>query len=76
MSAKTKKIKLFQTQIRFLGHDLYQGTYKPICRAIEFFEKFPDIIFDKIQLQRFLGSLNYIADFIPKVRKICKPLFE
>lgn len=71
-----KKIRLFQTKIRFLGHDLYQGTYKPICRAIEFSEKFPDEITDKTQLQRFLGSLNYVADFIPKVRQICKPLYD
>lgn len=70
-----KKIRLFQTSIRFLGHDLYQGTYKPICRAIDFSSKFPDEIRDKTQLQRFLGSLNYVADFIPKVRHICEPLY-
>ena len=35
-----------------------------------------DVILDKTQLQRFLGSLNYVADFIPKVRHICKPLFD
>ena len=31
---------------------------------------------DKTQLQRFLGSLNYVADFIPKVRQVCKPLYD
>ena len=31
---------------------------------------------DKTQLQRFLGSLNYVADFISKVGHICKPLFD
>jgi len=67
---------LFQTTIRFLGHDLYQGTYKPICRAIEFSSKFPNEITDKTQLQRFLGSLNYVADFIPKVRQTCEPLYK
>lgn len=72
----SKKIKLFQTAIRFLGHDLHQGTYKPICRAIEFSSKFPDEITDKTQLQRFLGSLNYVADFIPDIRKICEPLYK
>ncbi|WMV37769.1 hypothetical protein MTR67_031154 [Solanum verrucosum] len=71
-----KKMVLFQTTIRFLGHDLYQGTYKPICRAIEFSSKFPNEIPDKTQLQRFLGSLNYVADFIPKVRQTCEPLYK
>jgi len=52
-----KKMILFQTTIRVLGHDLYQGTYKRICRAIESSSKFPNEIPDKTQLQRFLGSL-------------------
>ena len=36
------KIKLFQTKIRFLGFEIYQGTIKPIQRAIEFAYKFPE----------------------------------
>jgi hypothetical protein len=58
-----KKIKLFQTKIRFLGFDISEGQICPIDRAIQFVDKFLDIIIDKTQLQRFLGSLNYIADF-------------
>ena len=27
-------------------------------------------------MQRFLGSINYVADFIPEVRHICKPLID
>ncbi|CAL9028495.1 unnamed protein product, partial [Prunus brigantina] len=38
--------------------------------------KFPDQITDKNQLQRFLGSLNYVSDFYQNLRKQCKPLFE
>ena len=57
------KIKLFQTKIRFLGFDIYQSQIKPIQRAIEFANNFPDEIKDKTQLQRFLGSLNYVAEF-------------
>ena len=36
------KIKLFQTNIRFLGFDIYQKQIKPIHRTIEFASKFPD----------------------------------
>jgi hypothetical protein len=57
------KMKIFQTKIRFLGHEIDQGKIIPIQRSIEFASKFPDIITDKKQLQRFLGSLNYIADY-------------
>uniref|UniRef100_A0A151UHI4 Enzymatic polyprotein n=1 Tax=Cajanus cajan TaxID=3821 RepID=A0A151UHI4_CAJCA len=76
MVVSQKKIKLAQTKIRFLGHDIYQGTITPIKRSIEFSEKFLDEIKDKTQLQRFLGCVNYVADFIPKIRILCKPLYN
>ena len=47
------KIKTFQTKIRFLGFEIYQGTIAPIHRSIEFADKFPDEIKDKVQFQRF-----------------------
>ena len=69
------KIKLFQTKIRILGYNIYQGKISPIDRVIKFANKFPDEILDKTQLQRFLGSLNYVAEFYQSLRKQCKPLF-
>ena len=72
----SSKVKLFQDKIRFLGHDIYQGTITPISRAIEFANKFSDEIKDKQQLQRFLGSLNYVADFYQALRPLCEPLFK
>ena len=52
------KMHIFQTTVRFLGHNIEKGKIIPIQRSIEFASKFPDIITDKTQLQRFLGSLN------------------
>ena len=72
----TTKIKLFQTKIRFLGYNIHQSTIQPIDRVIQFADKFPDEITDKTQLQRFLGSLNYVAEFYPHLRQQCKPLFD
>jgi hypothetical protein len=71
-----QKLVLFQTVIWFLGHNLHKGLYKPIQRSIEFADKFPNEIRDKTQLQRFLGCLNYVADFIPNLKFICKPLYD
>ena len=71
-----KKIKLFQTKIRFLGFDISEGKICPIDRAIQFADKFPNVITEKTQLQRFLGSLNFIANFYKDLRKYCKPLFD
>nr|KYP72768.1 polyprotein [Cajanus cajan] len=70
------KICLFQTKIKFLGHEIFQGTIRPICRVIEFADKFPNQILEKTQLQRFLGCLNYIFDFFPQLSNITKPLHE
>ena len=70
------RIKLFQDKIRFLGHNIYRGTLSPIDKAIQFAEKFSDEIKDKNQLQRFLGSLNYISDYFQGLRKICRPLYK
>ena len=36
------KMKPFQTQIRFLGFEIYQGKIKPIHRATNFANKFPN----------------------------------
>jgi hypothetical protein len=60
-----KKIKLFQTKIVFLGFNISEGQIHPIDRAIQFADKFPDVIIDKTQLQRLQGSLNYIVEYIP-----------
>jgi hypothetical protein len=57
------KISLFQNNIRFLGHNIVQNTITPINTSLQFADKFPDEIKDKNQLQRFLGSLNYISDY-------------
>jgi hypothetical protein len=68
------KMKLFQTTIRFLGFNISQGNIVPIQRSIEFASKFPDEIKDKTQLQRFLGSLNYISDYYKNLALDCAPL--
>ena len=69
-------MKLSQTQIRFLGFEIYQGKIKPIQRAIDFANKFSDEIKDKNQLQKFLGSLNYVLEFYPNLRTSIIPSFQ
>ncbi|CAN4115498.1 unnamed protein product [Withania somnifera] len=56
-------MSIFQTKIRFLGHNIEEGKIIPITRSIDFASKFPDEITDKKQLRRFLGSLNYISPY-------------
>jgi len=47
LAVSASKMILFQTKIQFLGHDIFQGTIKPIMKSLEFADKFPDIIKDK-----------------------------
>jgi hypothetical protein len=70
------KIKLFQTNIRFLGYNIHESKISLINRVIQFVDKFLNEILEKIQLQRFLGDLNYAVDFYQNLRKKCKPLFD
>ena len=47
MACSSPKMKLFQTKIRFLGHEIYQGKTELIQRSIEFANKFFDEIKNK-----------------------------
>jgi len=76
LAASASKLLLFQAKVRFLGHNIYQGTIKPIQRALAFADKFLDEIKDHKQLQRFLGCLNYVVDFFPNLCQTCAPLYN
>ena len=45
-----KKIKLFQTKIRFFGFDISERQIRSIDRAIQFADRIPNIVTDKTQL--------------------------
>ena len=61
-----KKMELCKTNIKFLGHEIENGQIALQKHALEFADKFPDVILDKTQLQRFLGCLNYVSNFYPE----------
>ena len=76
LAVSKSKINLFETRIRFLGQNIHQGTIILIDRSIEFASKFPNQILDKTQLQRFLGCLNYVGEFVPYINNIVKPVHD
>ena len=76
LAISSSKVSLFQTKIRFLGHNISKWTITPIDRSLAFADKFPNKILDKTQLQRFLGSLNYVLDFCPNINRLSKPLHD
>jgi hypothetical protein len=46
-----KKMKLFKTLVKILGHTISNGQLILQSHAVEFADKFPDRITDKVQLQ-------------------------
>ena len=74
LSLSASKINLFQTKIRFLGYHIYQETITPTQRSFQFADKFPNEIKDKKQLQHFLGSLNYVLEFLKNISQLCAQL--
>ena len=65
MACSTPKIKLFQTKIRFLGHEIYQGKTKSIQKSIEFVDKFPN----EIKYKKTIAKIF-------RMFKLCLRLFQ
>jgi len=62
-----KKLEIGKTKMEFLGLVIFQGSVELQTYVLQALEKFTDKIVDRTQLQRFLGCLNYIRQFI-KIR--------
>lgn len=46
-------MKIFQTNIRYLGHQINIGTIISNEKSVQFASKFSDEIYDKTQLQSY-----------------------
>ena len=57
------KMEIGKKNIEFLGYKISKGQVILQEHLLKFFAYFPDQILEKVQLQRFLGSLNYIRPF-------------
>ncbi|DAF42458.1 TPA_asm: replicase [Bacopa monnieri virus 3] len=69
-----KKTELFKNQIEFLGHDIdIAGIKMQSHIAIKLLE-FTENIETRKQLQSFLGLINQLREFIPKLSKHLVPL--
>ena len=62
-----KKSSIRTESIDFLGMVLKDGHYHSGPHIAVELLKFPDIVLTKRQIQQFLGIVNYVRDFIPKV---------
>ena len=64
-----RKSQLGQTEIDFLGMHFSQGKYQPQPHIAQELLNFPDENLTVKQIQQFLGIINYIRDFLPRLTK-------
>jgi hypothetical protein len=64
------KMEIGKTEIEFLGFRIAKGQVILQDHILKSFTEFPDILHDKIQLQRFLGNLNYIRSILQRERQM------
>ncbi|KAK9010365.1 hypothetical protein V6N11_036876 [Hibiscus sabdariffa] len=69
-----RKMKINQREIEFLGMHLKEGKYHPGSHIAQELLKFPDKDLSKKQILQFLGIVNYLRDFVPKISKYTNPL--
>ncbi|KAH9792654.1 hypothetical protein KPL71_004216 [Citrus sinensis] len=62
-----KKSSIGKESIDFLGMVIKDGHYQPGPHIATELLKFPDTNFTKKKIQQYLGIVNYVRDFIPKV---------
>ncbi|GJZ87935.1 putative reverse transcriptase domain, viral movement protein [Tanacetum coccineum] len=62
-----KKMEVRGTTIQFLGMEIFDGKYQPQPHVAQELLKFPDELSSQKMIQQFLGLVNYMADFLPKL---------
>ena len=62
-----KKVEIAKEQIEFLGHKIDHQVIEMQPHICEKIINFPDKLQDWKQVERFLGCINYISDFIPNL---------
>ncbi|GJR02302.1 hypothetical protein Tco_0525286 [Tanacetum coccineum] len=62
-----KKMEVGVTTIQFLGMEIFDGKYQPQPHVAQELLKFPNELSSQKVIQQFLGLVNYMADFLPKL---------
>ena len=64
LTINPSKCTFAASSVKFLGHMVSESGVVPLPRHVEAIDSFPPPT-DLRQLQRFLGLINFIADFFP-----------
>jgi len=69
------KIQFGMNEVKFLGFLFNEQGMRPDPQRIKVINELKDSL-NKTELQRVLGMVNYLRDFIPKMSEIISPLRE
>ena len=69
------KCEFGRFEINFLGHHVSAAGASPLLKHVEAVEVFPQPQ-DRLQIQRFLGLINFYRRFIPAAARILRPLTD
>ena len=69
-----KKSHIGLHEVEYLGMRISNGKIQPGPHLVEHLPDFPDTNLTRKQIQQFLGIINYIRIFIPKVSRYMSPL--
>ena len=64
-----KKMVIGQSSIDFLGVNISDGRYTLQPHIAASFREFPNKLTSAKQIQKFIGIVNYMSDFIPKISR-------
>jgi len=68
------KMLICQKEIEFLGMVFTDGASTPDTHITEELQKFPYDPLTRKQIQQFLGIVQYLRNFIPRVAQMTRPL--
>ena len=71
---RADKCRLGYQQIEFVGHLITPSGHKPLASNVEKIVAYEPPK-DKLELQRFLGLVNFYRDYIPNMATIAEPLY-
>ena len=69
-----KKMAVGLTEVDFLGMTIRNGAYVPQPHLAKELLRFPDENLTRTQIQQFLGIVNYLRDFVPRLSTWTTPL--
>jgi hypothetical protein len=73
LTLKKKKCEFAQKEIKYIGHIIGKEGIKPDPDKIAAIQNMPSPQ-SKADLQRFLGMVNYLGKFVPKMAELTAPL--